>query len=253
MSTTEGSGASRAGGEGFHNEDAFLVEEGLGLYVVCDGASGSPAGEAAARIAAEALEAFVEAAEDGGDLARGQAGRALVHEAMEHAARAVAEAERDDPELHGLATTVTLLLASGRDGVIGHRGDSRAYLFRHGRASQLTRDHELVEAGAERVEAGAERGEPFDVFALSLRPGDTIVLCTDGAEAVVADDTIARVAGDLAPPLLASRIVSLAHRRVPEQDATAVVVRVRGDREPGWLELSVPLRETAFGHTLQTA
>jgi protein phosphatase len=245
MGTTEGSGASRAGGEGFHNEDAFLVEEGLGLYVVCDGASGSPAGEAAARIAAEALEGFVEAAEDGGELARGRAAPDLVREAMEHAARAVAHAERDDPELRGLATTVTLLLASGRDGVIGHRGDSRAYLFRRGRASQLTRDHELAEAGA-------ERGEPFDVFTLSLRPGDTIVLCTDGAEQVVVDDTIARVAGELAPPVLASRIVSLAHRRAPEQDATAVVVRVRGDREPGWLELSVPHRETAFGHTLQT-
>ena len=51
---TQGSGASRAGGEGFHNEDAFLVEEGLGLYVVCDGASAWPGGEFAARAAASA-------------------------------------------------------------------------------------------------------------------------------------------------------------------------------------------------------
>ena len=53
--STEGSGASRAGGDGFHNEDAFVVEQGLGLYVVCDGASGTPAGEIAARCEAAGL------------------------------------------------------------------------------------------------------------------------------------------------------------------------------------------------------
>jgi len=37
--STEGSGASRAAGEGVHNEDAFLVDDGVGVYVVCDGAS----------------------------------------------------------------------------------------------------------------------------------------------------------------------------------------------------------------------
>jgi serine/threonine protein phosphatase PrpC len=88
---------------------------------------------------------------------------------------------------------------------------------------------------------------------LRMKAGDTIVLCTDGAEAVVQDPAIVGVASDLAPPLLASRIVGAAHRRAPEQDATAVVVRVRGDREPGWLELSVPHRETRFGHTLEYA
>jgi serine/threonine protein phosphatase PrpC len=41
---TEGSGATRAGGEGFHNEDVFVVEEGLGLYVVCDGVGDTAGG-----------------------------------------------------------------------------------------------------------------------------------------------------------------------------------------------------------------
>lgn len=67
------------------------------------------------------------------------------------------------------------------------------------------------------------------------------------------DEAIGRAAGDLAPRILASRIVSAAHRNAPDHDATAVVVRVRGDREPGWLELSVPPRRSTFGHTLQPA
>ena len=47
----DGSGASRAGGDGTHNEDVCRVDDGLGLYVVCDGASDSAAGEVAAQIA----------------------------------------------------------------------------------------------------------------------------------------------------------------------------------------------------------
>lgn len=244
---TEGSGASRAGGEGLHNEDDFLVEEGLGLYVVCDGASGTPAGEVAARIATDALEAFVERAGEELDLRSGRAGRAVVERAMRHAMQAVADAERRDPALRGLATTVTMLLAHGSVGVIGHRGDSRAFLIRRDRAHQLTVDHELTEPGPN----GGEADAGFDVFALELRPGDTVVLCTDGAEQVVTEDAIVRAAGDVSPRILASRIVSAAHRRAPDQDATAVVVRVRSEREAGWLELSEPHRGTAFGHTLQ--
>lgn len=243
--STEGSGASRAGGDGVHNEDVFLVEEGLGLYVVCDGASDAPAGEVAARIATAALEEFVERAGHEADPKRGSVSRAIVEKAMIHAMAAVGDARLTDPDLRGLSTTITMLLAHGSLGVIGHRGDSRAYLIRRGRGHQLTVDHELTEAVSNEV------GPDFDVFAVGLQGGDTIVLCTDGAEEVLQDDAIARAAGSLAPQLLASRIVSAAHRRAPTLDATAVVVRVRGDREPGWLELSTPLRSTAFGHTLQ--
>ncbi len=245
MGTTEGSGASRAGGEGFHNEDAFVVEDGLGLYLVCDGASGTPAGEVASRVAAQALEDFVEHVDGALDLRGRGVARAVVERAMGYAMAALDEAQQTDPQLAGLATTLTVLLAHARTGVIGHRGDSRAYLIRNDRAHQLTVDHELTKVSDE-TDADSE-----DVFTVELEPGDTIVLCTDGAEDVVQDDGIVRVAGDLSPRVLASRIVSAAQRVRPGQDATAVVVRVRGDREPGWLELSGQPYGTRFGHTLQ--
>jgi protein phosphatase len=159
----------------------------------------------------------------------------------------VAEAERSLPELRGLATTVTMLLVRGRLGVIGHLGDSRAYLLRRGRAHLLTRDHEL----AELFENDGESDPAFDVLTVDLEPGDTIVLCTDGAEQVVGDAVVARSAADFRPRVLASRIVSEAHRRRPSEDATAVVVRVLGELEPGWLEHSLPSRGTRFGHTHQ--
>lgn len=243
--STEGSGSSRPAGEGFHNEDAFGVEDGLGLYVVCDGASGTPAGEVAARVATEALEEYMARADL--DLRGGHVARDVVERGMAFALEAVDGVGRTDPELQGLATTVTLLLAHRNLGVIDHRGDSRAYLIRRDRAHQLTVDHDLTTATA------TDGGAAADVFVVDLLPGDTVVLCTDGAEEIVEEPAIVRAAGKLSPRLLASRIVSESHRRNPDSDATAVVVRVRPRQERGWLELSAPPRGTTFGHTLELA
>lgn len=245
----DGSGASRAGGDGFHNEDKFLVHRGLGLYLVCDGASETPAGEVAARIASEALEAFIARAGEELDLETGWVAREVVERAMDQALAAVTEAEHSDPALHGLSTTVTMLLAHRNYGVIGHRGDSRAYLVRHDQAHQLTVDHELTEP----AENQGDEITDFDVFSVLLSGGDTVILCTDGAEAMIEDDEFIESVGGLPPRLVASRIVSAAHRRAPDVDATAVVVRVRADREAGWLELSTRPYETAYGHALQVA
>ncbi len=243
---SEGSGASRAGGEGIHNEDAFLVEEGLGLYVVCDGASGTPAGEVASLEAARALEAFVERSDSEVDLREREIAREVVENAMVHALSAVETAAHSNPALDGLATTITLLLVHGRVGVIGHRGDSRAYLVRRHRLHQLTVDHALAET-SDRASGASQEA---DVFAVDLQPGDTILLCTDGAEEAIQDATLVRTAGDLRPRLLASRIVSAANRLRPDHDATVVVVRVAGDDEARRLELSDPPHPTAFGHAL---
>ena len=115
-----------------------------------------------------------------------------------------------------------MLLAHGRIGVIGHRGDSRAYLLRRQNAYQLTVDHELIEL----VSEAASHSSDLDVFRVDLKPEDTVVLCTDGAEEFTRNEALVRVAGDLAPAILASRIVSAAQRETPGVDATAVVVRV---------------------------
>ena len=245
--SSEGSGATR-GGDEFHNEDAFVVHDGLGLYLVCDGASARPGGEVAAHLAADALEDFIERADDelGALLRGGNAATAAVAHALRHAMNEVLAAADADPALDGMATTATLLLVGRDEGVIGHTGDSRAHLIRKRRCHQLTTDHEWTEA----LGKGAHRAPGLDVFSIALEPGDTLVLCSDGAEDVVRMPEIVRVAGDLSPRLLASRIVSQAHRRDASSDATAVVVRVRGDHEPGWLELSVPPGRTDHGRTL---
>lgn len=242
--STQGSGASRGGGDDFHNEDAFLAEDELGLYVVCDGASRAPGGEVAAALAVASVQEFLAQAGSESGLSDDSSRPRFAARALRFALETVRQASEQSRDLEGMATTVTMLLAQHGRGTIAHLGDSRAYLIRSGRAHLLTRDHELADSLA------GDADEPVvDAFAIDLEPMDTLVLCTDGAEQVVPDPTIVRAAGDLAPAVLASRIVSAANRRNPEADATVVVVRVRSSADTSWLDISLPSGGDRVAHT----
>jgi protein phosphatase len=243
---TEASGATRGGGDGLHNEDAFVVDEGLGLYVVCDGASARPAGEVASRLAAESVARVIAEAHRSQGTDTDDIDLDVVESALRAALSAVMHASEDDIELEGLATGVTALLVHPGFGVIGHCGDSRAYRVRRGRVSQLTRDHDATTI----LGAGSKDEDDFDVFSTEFEPGDTVILCSDGATGAVQDPALIRMAGELSPRLLASRIVAEAHRRTPEHDSTAVIVRIRHARDAGWLELSRRPHPTRFGHVI---
>jgi protein phosphatase len=116
-----------------------------------------------------------------------------------------------DPSLLGMGTTLTVVASLGAELVVGHIGDSRAYLFRKKRLFQLTRDNtlaqELIDAGIARAEdlaaqamrhvltaalAAGEQSDP-QVQRFRLADGDQILLCTDGLTGIVKDETIARV------------------------------------------------------------
>jgi PPM family protein phosphatase len=168
------------------NEDTFAATPmgggaGVGL-VVADGMGGLPGGGEAAAAASEAAVASLVAA--GGPDVAVQSGNIAV-------ARL-----RDDM---GGQPGTTLTVAAVLDGhaVIGHAGDSRAYLVRDGVAAVLTTDHswvgEQVRSGA--LAPGSERRHPRrniitmaamgdaiepQVVTVDLRPGDVLALCSDG-------------------------------------------------------------------------
>jgi len=136
-----------------HNEDAYLVDEALGLYAVADGMGGHAAGEVASTLAVQSLRdalAGEKAVLDAFARTPSIEARESVAQAME---RAVQKACADvyalslgDPNKRGMGTTLVALLACGRSAVIAHVGDSRAYLFRKDRVHQLTEDHTMVQA-----------------------------------------------------------------------------------------------------------
>lgn len=122
-----------------------------------------------------------------------------------------------DPALVGMGTTLTVAISLGADVVIGHIGDSRAYLLRGARLHQLTRDHTmaqaLIDAGIANPQDAAtqamrhvltaalgstgEKADP-EVQRLHLRDGDQLLLCTDGLTEMVEDKVIASTLRDAA-------------------------------------------------------
>src|SRR3954471_3777291 len=218
-----GWGASDVGRKRHHNEDSFLCNDRLGLYAVADGMGGHLGGERASRMAVEIVERELEQAlrtgpspvagstvPPGADDER-MPMSSLLRRAVVEADRNIYEAALANPELSGMGTTLTVLLFSGGRVYLGHVGDSRAYLYRNGKARQLTEDHswiqEQVRAGLLSPEeakesrfrniitrsVGFEPSVDPDVAGLAVQAGDCYVLCSDGLSNYVPVEEIGQV------------------------------------------------------------
>jgi PPM family protein phosphatase len=214
------------------NEDDFIDQaDRLGLVAVADGMGGHRAGEVASATALEALRAAV---------ANGQS----LRDAIEGANDAVLEKSVSDQEFHGMGTTLTAGML-GSDGylVVGHVGDSRAYLVRDGEITQITDDHSLVEEMVRSGELTPEQAEvhprrsvitralgidpevEVDEYPIELQPGDRILFCSDGLTTMVRPDEIASILGrehDLRRA--AQLLVDAANAAGGEDNITAVIV-----------------------------
>ena len=220
MLRISGTGESHVGLVRADNQDSAFV--GPTCMLVADGVGGGAAGEVASATTAYAVSAS-----------------ALVHEGEDPAtvlrdAVALAQAQvragvEADPARDGMATTLTAVVTDGSGFVLAHLGDSRGYVFRDGELIRVTRDHtyvqDLVDEGrideadvAEhpwrnvvlRTVNGSEEGIP-DLLALFLKPGDRILLASDGLtdlvdEAVIAETLATRSDDDAVSALIAGAL-----------------------------------------------
>jgi protein phosphatase len=165
--------------------------------------------------------------------------------------RALESQVNENPRMAGMGTTLTLCYSIGHELFVSHAGDSRAYLFRSGELSQLTRDHNLaqflVDSGvAERgspsamrmkhvltnVLGGPEHGLVVDVDHYQLEDGDRLLLCTDGLNEMVKDAEIARTLAALSDPEDAcAALEQLALERGAKDNVTVVIARFQFVRE----------------------
>jgi protein phosphatase len=231
------------------NEDCVLLLDqagrGAALYAVADGLGGHAAGSLASTLAVATLRGEVPAL-----LAR----RMPPQEALAFGLRranAVIREHAAEPEHSGMATTCTAMILGGRDCILAHVGDSRAYLIRGLTARQLTTDHSLVQelvrhGGLKPADAGihAQRhvltralgmddDVQIDVLSLPLRAGDFLVLTSDGLHTAVAPDEIAAVLRGTPDLGEACRILTgLANARGGLDNASVIAVRVR----PRWID-----------------
>ena len=202
------------------NLDDDLVEQsyfinGYGL-LVADGMGGMAGGDVASRMAlSNLIELIVDTSDWTLALQRHKDVMTVLERMtdrflqIDHIIRKEAD---DDESLQGMGTTLTVAGAIGKDLIIGHVGDSRAYLLHGDKLTQLTTDHTLaqalIDAGVANADDPASRsmrhvltaavgslGEEVDpqVQRFELRAGDKLLLCTDGLTEMVDDATIAQV------------------------------------------------------------
>jgi len=170
----------------------------------------------------------------------------LARTAAETAAETVYTRADEDAALHGMGTTLTMLLVNAEWAVFAHVGDSRLYLLRDGVVRQMTRDHTVVQGLVESGILSAEdaRRTPFghalarsvgteatveaDVVPLVLRDGDRLLLCSDGLSdhLVGTDDLLAKLSLPLAEAPAA--LVSFANEAGGTDNITAIVVEIQG-------------------------
>jgi serine/threonine protein phosphatase PrpC len=220
------------------NEDSMILEPMKGLYAVLDGMGGANAGDIASQMARDAIRDFVT--QRRGSLAP----RQLLEAAIQAGSAAVFQASQVNRERHGMGTTVVAcLLVDQKHVVVGHVGDSRAYLLRQGRLQALTRDHtiveELVDRGlltpdeAERHpyknvlsrNLGARPETRVDIVEIELKPGDRLLLCSDGLYGYSSTEAIQYILGSGdAPDHVARDLIDLALRGGGGDNVSTIVI-----------------------------
>jgi protein phosphatase len=197
-------GMSHVGRVRTNNEDSYVTRPELNLFAVADGMGGAQAGERASQIA---IQTVVEEVERAGAFANIDDLAAAVREANGRVRREAREA----PELAGMGTTVVAALVFPNRIQIVNVGDSRAYLQSGGDLYCVTTDHSWVnEVGRglglsdEQLRThpyrnvltkavGAEDQLEVQKLEIDFRPGDLLLLCSDGLHGVSGDRTIQEV------------------------------------------------------------
>ena len=234
------------------NEDRYaVIESPSGLtWLVCDGMGGVSGGELAAQLAIDAIRRHLENRP-------ARSPEVALRTALLEANRMII-LRRQNPAFSQMGTTAVGVIFSGAEVVIGHAGDSRAYLVREGSIQQLTVDHTFVQHLVDKgqiqpVEAlnhpqahiltrclGSEPALEIDLlkFWLGNAPadehGDSLLLCTDGLYSLVSEEEVAQLVATLPPQQVCVRLVELAKERGGFDNITIAVIPLGGrlQKEP---------------------
>jgi serine/threonine protein phosphatase PrpC len=252
-----GWGVSDVGRRRDHNEDSFLCSETLSLFAVADGMGGHLGGERASRMAVDIVERTVTSKVASGtsgastngaqDLMATQPMGNILKTAIIDADRAIYENALADSSLTGMGTTLTALLFHQKRAHVGHVGDSRAYLYRDGKARQLTDDHswiqDQVRAGLLSPEEAKESRfrniitrsvgfEPSvrpDMQELTVQAGDCYLLCSDGLSNCVSLEEIGQVLTTQFYRDTPGALIAMANDRGGDDNITCVCVYAAND------------------------
>ena len=173
------------------NEDAFLIDEDQGFFLVCDGMGGHRGGEVASHMAVETISRSME----GFTSANAQQ---LLVQGIKNANQAILKAGLENENLFEMGTTVTAALVSDTQFTVANVGDSGVFIIRDGAIRKVTRDHTLAEKmlsnGVLKPDEmrenaynhiltralGIEEQIEIDLFNEELWTDDILLMCSDG-------------------------------------------------------------------------
>jgi PPM family protein phosphatase len=220
------------------NQDSYLVNESLGLFVVADGMGGHSGGEVASSLAVQTLETELKVLKSS-DIPV----RELMHKIFERASiRIFDKAAIESPELMGMGTTMVSCYVDNDRMYISNVGDSRCYLFDKTNLWQLTEDHSLlneqIRTGLLKPEqaasftgrnvitrsVGYERVVLPDVIDREVKPGETYLLCSDGLSGLVPDPKIADCFRSKSLNEVALALVNLALAHGGDDNVTVLIL-----------------------------
>jgi len=226
-----------------NNEDAFLVDDDLGLWVVADGMGGQAAGEVASQ---QAVETVHEMVTSGLKRNGGKGAERVLESAIQGATYMVFGMAEMDRTKTGMGTTVSAVLVQPEQLLLAQVGDSRIYRVRAGQAVQLTEDHTLInwqlqngiitpeEAKTSKQKnvitraVGNRDYVQVDLLYCDVRPGDTFVLCSDGLYAYVKTDELPELVAAGGDDAVAA-LIHVANERGGKDNITAVIVHAYED------------------------
>ena len=183
-----------------NNQDAVI--RGQGLMGIADGMGGHNGGETASAEARDGMLRAVEGREPGEE---------VLEEAFREVNLALWNRQLEDPSLSGMGTTLTVLWPAGDRMLIGHVGDSRAYLLREGHLRQVTEDHSMVADMVRRGllteeqasihpmrnyitrAVGTEPTIQADILTVDRQAGDRWLVCSDGLHGLLSREDLERL------------------------------------------------------------
>lgn len=197
-----------------NNEDSFLADENMGLFMVLDGIGGHLAGEVASKLGLNAIKENVmrSLTDKRFPLSQNKSREVkILNESLVLANKVIYEAANSQPEYSGMGTTVASLLLGVKKIAIAHVGDSRIYLIRENSIERLTEDHSFVVEQIKRGVITSEEAEKSGMKNIITRAlgaeelltptldeiipfdNDLFLICSDGLTDLVTDDELLEI------------------------------------------------------------
>jgi PPM family protein phosphatase len=187
------------------NEDRFFVppERGPFIFAVADGMGGHAAGEVASSLSIKALEQNISRLPDQFPPYSLKYMRDFLEKSILEANNDILDIQNENPYFKGMGTTFTVAVFFHKQLLVGHIGDSQAFLFHESEFSQITEDHSVVTELLKKGEItpdevynhpqrhlltralGTSSDLKIDFYVTGVSSGDYLLLCTDGLTAVL--------------------------------------------------------------------